>query len=71
LDGEFVFRKQFHDEGTKTFLGRTGNFTGDDILEILLEQPQTAVFITQKLYKYFVNEKVNDKNLQWPEPTIF
>lgn len=65
LQGEFVFRKQFHDEGTKTFLGRTGNFTGDDILNILLEQPQTAVFITQKVYKSFVNEKSNDAHVQW------
>jgi uncharacterized protein (DUF1800 family) len=71
LEGEFVFRKQFHDDGSKTFLGRTGNFTGDDILTILLEQPQTAVFITQKVYKYFVNEKVNDKNLQWLSQRFF
>jgi uncharacterized protein (DUF1800 family) len=71
LEGEFVFRKQFHDDGSKTFLGRTGNFTGDDILTILLEQPQTAVFITQKIYKYFVNEKVNDKNLQWLSQRFF
>lgn len=65
LQGAFVFRRQFHDTGSKTFLGRTGNFDGDDILNILLEQPQTAVFITQKLYKYFVNENTDDKNIQW------
>ena len=65
LQGTFVFRKNQHDTGSKTFLGRTGNFDGDDILNILLEQPQTAVFITQKLYKYFVNETTDDKNVQW------
>jgi uncharacterized protein (DUF1800 family) len=65
LQGEFVFRRQFHDTGSKTFLGRTGNFDGDDVLNILLEQPQTAVFITQKLYTYFVNENTDDKNVQW------
>ena len=65
LQGTFVFRKNQHDTGSKTFLGRTGNFNGDDILNILLEQPQTAVFITQKLYKYFVNESTDDKNVQW------
>lgn len=65
LQGEFVFRRQFHDTGSKTFLGRTGNFDGDDVLNILLEQPQTAVFITQKLYTYFVNEHTDDKNVQW------
>ena len=65
LQGTFFFRKNQHDTGSKTFLGRTGNFNGDDILNILLEQPQTAVFITQKLYKYFVNESTDDKNVQW------
>jgi uncharacterized protein (DUF1800 family) len=56
LKGEFVERPFLHDTGNKTFLGKTGNFNGDDIIEILLEQKQTAKFITQKLYKYFVND---------------
>ena len=45
--GEFVFRQKQHDDGEKTFLGKRGNFDGDDILSILLEQKQTATFITQ------------------------
>ena len=54
--GEFVMRKFVHDDGTKTFMGKTGNFTGDDIMNILLEKKQTAYFISNKLYKYLVNE---------------
>jgi uncharacterized protein (DUF1800 family) len=45
-----------HDTGNKTFLGKTGNFNGDDIIDILLERQQTAKYITGKIYKYFVNE---------------
>lgn len=56
LQGEFVFRKQQHDNSSKTFLGKTGNFEGDDILDMLLEQPQTAKYITSKLYRFLVNE---------------
>ncbi|CAN5313015.1 DUF1800 domain-containing protein [soil metagenome] len=56
IKGDFVERPFQHDNGNKTFLGRTGNFTGDDILEILLEQKQTAKFITEKIYKFYVNE---------------
>ncbi|HRD57191.1 MAG TPA: DUF1800 domain-containing protein [Ferruginibacter sp.] len=63
--GEFVFRKNQHDNDNKTVLGKTGNFDGDDILNILLEQPQTAVYITKKLYRYLVNEQTDDKNIQW------
>ena len=57
--GEFVFRKNFHDEGTKTVLGKTGNFNGDDVLNMLLENKQTAKFITQKIYRFFVNDTID------------
>ncbi|MCX8533150.1 DUF1800 domain-containing protein [Chryseobacterium luquanense] len=55
-EGEFIDRPKQHDTGTKTFLGKTGNFTGDDVLNIILEQKTTAKFITTKIYKFFVNE---------------
>ena len=71
LQGEFVFRKNQHDAGTKKFLGRTGNFTGDDILDILLDQPRTAVFITQKIYRFFVNEKADDQYVQWLSQRLY
>ena len=63
--GEFVFRKNQHDDGSKTFLGKTGNFDGDDILNILLENKQTANYISKKIYRYFVNENINEENQQW------
>jgi uncharacterized protein (DUF1800 family) len=55
-DGEFVTRKFFHDDGQKTFMGKTGNFNGEDIMNILLDRKETAHFICNKLYKYFVND---------------
>ncbi len=61
LQGDFTFRARQHDDGIKTFFGKTGNLSGEDILEILLEQRQTAVFITRKVYKFFVNETVNEE----------
>jgi uncharacterized protein (DUF1800 family) len=63
--GEFVFRKNQHDDGSKTFMGKTGNFNGDDILNMLLENKQTANYISKKIYRYFVNENINEKNQQW------
>ncbi|ULQ55085.1 DUF1800 domain-containing protein [Flavihumibacter rivuli] len=63
LNGDFVFRKFVHDAGSKTFLGRTGNFDGDDIISMLLEQPQTARFITRKLYAFFVNDVVDEQRV--------
>lgn len=58
-EGNFKERKNLHDEGTKTFLGKTGNFDGSDVLNIILEQKATAQFITTKIYKFFVNEKAD------------
>lgn len=59
-EGNFRERKNLHDEGTKNFLGKTGNFTGSDVLNIILEQKTTAKFITTKIYKFFVNENVDE-----------
>jgi uncharacterized protein (DUF1800 family) len=61
--GGFVMDTNVHDDGEKNFLGRKGNFNGDDILNILLEQKQTAHFVTTKIYREFVNEKVNQKRV--------
>ncbi len=60
MAGEFVFRDAMHDTGEKTFLGKKGNFNGDDILNILLEQKQTAAWITRKMYRYFINDIVDE-----------
>ncbi|SDI15096.1 DUF1800 domain-containing protein [Chryseobacterium jejuense] len=58
-ESNFKERKNQHDEGTKTFLGKTGNFDGTDALHTILEQKATAKFITAKIYKFFVNENVD------------
>jgi uncharacterized protein (DUF1800 family) len=59
-EGNFIERKKLHDESTKNFLGKTGNFTGTDALNIILEQKATAKFITTKIYKFFVNEDIDE-----------
>lgn len=55
-NGEFVERKFLHDAAPKTFMGKTGNFTGVDIIDTLLQKKETARFICTKLYKYLVND---------------
>ncbi len=56
------FDASLHDAGRKTFLGRTGNFTGDDVVDIIFEQPQCARFFAASLLSWFV---YND-----PEPQL-
>jgi len=52
----FVFNRRDHDPGTKTFLGRKGEFDGDDILEIILAQPATARTVAAKIFRYFAHD---------------
>ena len=53
---DFVVNTAQHDDESKTFLGRTGNFDGMDVLGIILEQPVTAEYIAAKLYRFVVRD---------------
>lgn len=59
-DGGFRFRANLHDDGEKTVLGVRGRLTGDDVIDILLKRPETAGHITQKIWRYFVNEQPDE-----------
>lgn len=61
--GEFKFTERQHDSGSKTFMGKTGNWDGDDIVDMILDRKETSVFLAKKVYRYFVNEKIDDKNV--------
>ncbi len=54
-DGNFILRKKQHDEGLKTVLGNTGNYHGEQIINLLLGEKQTARYISQKWVRYFVH----------------
>lgn len=63
-EGEFQFRPALHDGGEKIFFGKTGNFNGEDIIDIILDKPLTAEFISRKLYKFFVNDTPNETHIK-------
>ena len=53
----FVYNPEDHDEGEKTFLGHTGNFNGEDIIDIICQQPATARFLSRHFYDFFVADE--------------
>ena len=57
-DWYFDFKEDDHDYGEKNFLGHTGNFDGEDIIDIVLAHPATAQFIARHLYSFFVADEV-------------
>ena len=56
---DFVVDPALHDDEPKEFLGRTGNFDGVDVLDIILEQPVTADYIATKIFRFFVRDDVS------------
>ncbi|HIF00180.1 MAG TPA: DUF1800 family protein [Fuerstia sp.] len=62
-DGSFLFRQNQHDSGPKTFLTRTGNFDGTDIVEIIVGQPQHARFICTELFRFFVHDQPTETQI--------
>ena len=59
-DEKFIYRPVFHDNGIKTYLGRTGNLNGDDVMAQIVAQPQAARFITAKIWNYFAGQPPSD-----------
>jgi len=63
-DGSFFLKERKHENGIKTFFGESGNFNGEDIIDIILNQKQCARFICAKMYTYFVNPKIDEERLE-------
>ena len=57
----FVFNADDHDEGQKTFLGQTGNFNGEDIINIVAGHQATASFLAAKLARFFVSDDPDER----------
>ena len=60
--GQYMFEPRRHDDGLKTFLGHSGDFDGDAIVDIIMGQPATAGFIAKKFLRGFVYDD--------PEPEL-
>ena len=53
----FEYKPEDHDDGEKNFLGHTGRFNGEDIVDIVVKQPATAQFLARHLYSFFVADE--------------
>ncbi|MAZ63628.1 MAG: hypothetical protein CL895_05165 [Dehalococcoidia bacterium] len=56
-EAKFIYDSNDHDFGEKTFLGETGNWNGEDIINIVAKQAGTARFISRHLYNFFVSDE--------------
>lgn len=58
-DGNVRLTPRQHDDGAKTFFGRKGNFNGDDVVDIIFQQLQSAKFLSAKLWTFFAGNPPN------------
>lgn len=65
LDWQFEYQADDHDDSEKMFLGQSGRFNGEDIIDIICQQPATARFVARHLYTFFVADEVQVPN--WAE----
>jgi hypothetical protein len=54
---KFEYRPEDHDDTEKEFLGHRGNFNGEDIIDIIVQQPACARFVARHLYNFFVADE--------------
>src|SRR5207247_9021381 len=54
---EFEYNSEDPDDTEKEFLGHKGNFNGEDIINIVVQQPACHTFICRHLYNFFVADE--------------
>ncbi|GAB5523684.1 MAG: DUF1800 domain-containing protein [Roseivirga sp.] len=57
---EFRFNSRQHDTGDKVFMGRSGSFNGEEIIEIILSNKRTAYYLSAKLFQYYVSDQADE-----------
>lgn len=67
-DDQFVFQANNHDDGPKNLLGNQGKLDGDGFVKAILAQRACSMFLSRKLYSFFVSEvppveRLPDKDL--------
>ncbi|MEO0511123.1 MAG: DUF1800 family protein [Verrucomicrobiota bacterium] len=54
---EFYFQRKLHDTDRKTVFNETGNWDGDDIIDITFRQPAAKTYLIKELFKFYLTEE--------------
>ncbi len=57
-EAKYKYKAWAHDTGVKTFMGKTAKMSGDDIIDVILANPRTSVYLTEKLWLSLVNQDI-------------
>jgi uncharacterized protein (DUF1800 family) len=53
---DFIFAAAQHDDGPKTVFGHTGNFTGDQVIDLAYGLPAAGAFLPHELAKFYLSD---------------
>ncbi len=60
----FRFERRQASPGPVSIFGRTGDFSGDDVVDLILEKPECAAFIARKLWVFYASGQPDEKLVQ-------
>ncbi|MDP7070408.1 MAG: DUF1800 domain-containing protein [Phycisphaerales bacterium] len=58
-DDTFAFNQRNHDSSGKRLFGRSGQFDGDDFVELIFQRPAISWFVPWKIHRFFVNDAID------------
>jgi uncharacterized protein (DUF1800 family) len=61
--GQFRFLASRHDETRKVIFGRAGNWGGDELVDLILQQPATARYVVLKLFRFFAHDEPSNETI--------
>ncbi len=61
--GGYRYVHALHDDTEKTIFGRTGNWSGDDLVRLILDRPETSRFIARRLFEYFAHQEPSEATI--------
>ncbi len=53
----FELRERDRDTGAKTIFGKTGNFSGDDVIDLAFTQPAASTFLPSEMARFYLTER--------------
>ena len=56
-DGQFAFVPKQHDPGGKTVFGHTGEYTGDDVIDLVFRLPAASSFLPKEMARFYLSEE--------------
>lgn len=68
---QFRFVSRQHDSGQKEFMGKSGDFGGEDIIDMVLANKQTAHYLSAKLFQYYVSDQPDERIIQKMADRLF